>query len=77
MTTRYCYHQLSFSGRHVLDPIGAGHVAFAASSVGRHDHASPSELWSGDEAGMTHSVAARLHPPGAMSAAEWSQATKN
>ena len=27
-------------------------------------------------AGMKHSVAARLHPPAAMSAAEWSQATE-
>ena len=33
-------------------------------------------LWRRDEAGITHSVAVRLHPPAVMSAAEWSQATK-
>ena len=33
-------------------------------------------MWRGDEAGITHSIAARLHPPAAMSAAEWSQATE-
>ena len=27
--------------------------------------------------GIKHSVGARLHPPAAMSAAEWSQATEN
>ena len=34
------------------------------------------DMWRGYEAGITHSVAARLHRPAAMSAAEWSQATE-
>ena len=49
MTTPIAITSSLFLGRHVVDPIGAGDVASAASSVGRHDHASPSELWRGDE----------------------------
>ena len=48
MTTRIATTSFLFLAAMLLIPSAQAMSPPSASSIGRHDHASPSELWSGD-----------------------------